>query len=500
MLLGIDIGTTGTRAIVVGLDGNAAGSAVEEYPLSTPRPLWSEQNPADWWRAAVATIRKVLETVPASAVRAVGLSGQMHGLVLLDDRGEVLRPAILWNDQRTARECEEITRRVGEATLVAETSNPVLTGFTAGKIAWVRRHEPRVLDRTRRILLPKDYIRFRLTGEFATEVSDASGTSLLNVPQRAWSRTMLDALEIDEDRLPRVFESVRITGAVTAGAAAETGLIAGTPVVGGGGDQAAGAIGAGIVRPGAVSVSLGTSGVVFAHAALPRVDPRLRTHTFCHAVPGAWHVMGVMLSAGGSLRWWRDAFCESERAQAGREDVTAYDLIARGASRVPPGSDGLVFLPYLTGERTPHPDPHARGAFVGATLRHGRDHFARAVFEGVAFGLKDSLEILKAMNVPAGEIRLTGGGARSPLWRQILADVFHQTVTPVAADEGPAFGAALLAGVGCGAFASVEQACDAAVRLGPPVAPQRDAAQAYDEAYARYTRLYPALRDVFPRS
>lgn len=500
LLLGIDVGTTGTRTIAVGLDGKVAASAVEEYPLSTPQPLWSEQNPVDWWRAAVATIRRVLEAVPASAVRAVGLSGQMHGLVLLDDRGEVLRPAILWNDQRTARECEEITRRVGEATLVAETCNPVLTGFTAGKIAWVRRHEPRVLDRTRRILLPKDYIRFRLTGAFATEVSDASGTSLLNVPQRAWSRTMLDALEIDEGRLPRVFESVRITGAVTGAAAAETGLIAGTPVVGGGGDQAAGAVGAGIVRPGAVSVSLGTSGVVFAHSALPQVDPRLRTHTFCHAVPGAWHVMGVMLSAGGSLRWWRDAFCENERAQAGREGAAAYELIARGASRVPPGSDGLVFLPYLTGERTPHPDPYARGAFVGATLRHGREHFARAVFEGVAFGLKDALEILKAMNVPAGELRLTGGGARSPLWRQILADVFNQTVTPVAADEGPAFGAALLAGVGCGAFASVEQACDAAVRLGPPVAPQGDAAQAYDEAYARYTRLYPALRDVFPRS
>ncbi len=496
-LMGIDIGTTSTRTLVIDPDGRVVASAVETYDLSTPHPLWSQQDPADWWKATVLTIRKVLQTVSAESIRAIGLSGQMHGLVLLDAGGEVLRPAILWNDQRTADQCEWITRNVGRDALVSETCNPVLTGFTAGKIIWVRDHERAIFDRARRILLPKDYVRFKLTGEFATDVSDASGMSLLNVPRRAWSDPVLDALGLDKTLLPAVHESASPTGVISRRAAEETGLKAGTMVVAGAGDQAAGAVGAGVVQSGIVSVSLGTSGVVFAHAESPATDPLLRTHTFCHAVPNKWHLMGVMLSAGGSLRWWRDALCGEERAVAQERGADAYDLIAESAAKVPAGAEGLLFLPYLTGERTPHADPLARGAFVGLTLRSGKAHMARAIMEGVAYGLNDSLSILRNLHVPIEEIRITGGGARSAVWRQIIADVFQKPLVGLAVDEGPALGAALLAGAGCGAFPSVTDACRKRVRTAGVTEPNRANADVYAHGHERFRMLYPSLKEDF---
>lgn len=496
-LMGIDIGTTSTRTLVIDLDGRVVASAVESYDLTTPHPLWSQQNPADWWTATVRTIRRVLQTVPAEGIRSIGLSGQMHGLVLLDAEGEVLRPAILWNDQRTADQCDWITRSVGHDALVMETCNPVLTGFTAGKIIWVRDHERSTFDRARRILLPKDYVRFKLTGVFATDVSDASGTSLLNVPRRAWSSTMLAALDLDEAWLPTVHESASPAGVISRRAAEETGLKAGTIVVAGAGDQAAGAVGAGVVERGIISVSLGTSGVVFAHAESPATDPLLRTHTFCHAVPNQWHLMGVMLSAGGSLRWWRDAVCGEEVSAARQCGADPYDLIAASAVNVPAGSEGLLFLPYLTGERTPHADPLARGAFVGLTLRSRKAHLARAVMEGVAYGLNDSLSILRDLQVPIEEIRITGGGARSAVWRQIIADVFQKPLVGLAVDEGPALGAALLAGAACSMYSSVTDACRRCVRTAGVTEPNRAHAGIYQHGYERFRKLYRSLKKDF---
>ena len=377
-LLGIDIGTSGTKAIAIDEGGRLAATATAEYELSTPKPLWAEQNPADWWQATCACCRAVVAQIGADNIAGIGLTGQMHGLVMLDENGQVLRPAMLWNDGRTQEQCDQITEIVGLETLVAETANPVLTGFTAPKILWVRQHEPEIYARARMFLLPKDYIRFELTGEFASEVSDASGTSLLNVPQRRWSQIVCDRLEIPLDYLPIVTESHEVSGQISARAAQLTGLRAGTPVVGGGGDQAAGAVGNGIVQSGIISVATGTSGVVFAFADQPTVDPGLRVHTFCHAVPGKWHVMGVMLSAGGSLRWYRDTLARSEKSVAAHMNIDAYDLIAREAATTTAGAEGLLFLPYLTGERTPHADPLARGAFIGLTVRHTKAHMARA--------------------------------------------------------------------------------------------------------------------------
>ncbi|MCC7291531.1 MAG: xylulokinase [Phycisphaerales bacterium] len=496
-LMGIDIGTTGTRTLVVDLSGRLVASAVETYGLSTPRPLWSEQDPGDWWTATIRTIRIVLETVPAESIQAIGLSGQMHGLVLLDEQGVVLRPAILWNDQRTSEQCEWITRRVGRDALMMETCNPVLTGFTAGKILWVRDHERTVFDRARRILLPKDYVRFKLSGGFATDVSDASGTSLFNVHRRRWSDILLSSLALEPALFPEVLESSGLSGAVSKEAAEITGLKPGTRIVAGAGDQAAGAVGAGVVQRGIVSVSLGTSGVVFAHAESPATDPLLRTHTFCHAVPDKWHLMGVMLSAGGSLRWWRDALCGEEVAAARQRGTDAYELIAASAAKVPAGAEGLLFLPYLTGERTPHADPLARGAFVGLTLRTGKAHMARAVMEGVAYALNDSLSILKDLHVPIEEIRITGGGARSSVWRQMIADVFQRPLVSLAVDEGPAWGAALLAGTGCGAYPSVPDACRRCVRTAGVTEPNRAHAGVYQHGCQRFRELYPNLKEDF---
>jgi xylulokinase len=497
-LLGIDVGTTGSKALLIDADGAVKASATTEYPMFTPQPLWAEQNPADWWSATVTSIRRVLDqgSAQASQVAGVGLTGQMHGLVLLDGAGEVLRPCIMWNDQRTAAQCAAITRRVGAENVLRLTGNPVLPGFTAPKIAWVREHEPEVYARVEKVLLPKDYARYRLTGGFFSEVSDASGTSLFDVGRRQWSEEMLEALEIPRPWLPEVTESPVVSARVDARAAEETGLAQGTPVVGGGGDQAAQAVGTGIVEEGIVSATLGTSGVVFAASETYRVEPQGRLHAFCHAVPGTWHLMGVMLSAAGSFRWYRDTLGEPERARAGESGRDAYDLLTEAAAAVPPGCEGLIFLPYLTGERTPHPDPNARGVFFGITLRHGKAHLTRAVLEGVSYGLRDSLELMRELGLSIEQVRASGGGARSSLWRQIMADVFDTGVVTVNVTEGAAYGAALLAGVGAGVYPTVGAACETAIRVTGRLEPG-PAASVYADFYPRYRALYPALAPEF---
>lgn len=498
-LLGIDIGTSGTKTLLCDDRGKIVASVTEEYPCYHPKPLWSEQKPEDWWRATVQSVRKVLAKakVPGREVRGIGLSGQMHGAVLLDGAGKVLRPAILWNDQRTGAECAEITRRVGAKRLIELVCNPALTGFTAPKILWVRKNEPKAYDRVRKVLLPKDYVRYRLSGVFATEVSDASGTLLLDVKGRQWSRPMLSALDIDAGLLPECFESDEVTSTLSAGAAKEMGLAPGTAIVGGGGDQAAGAVGNGIVRPGVISATLGTSGVVFAYSERVQTDPLGRVHTFCHAVRGKWHVMGVMLSAGGAFQWYRNEMAESERAEAKVTGVDPYEVLTREAAEAPAGSEGLYFLPYLTGERTPHADPHAKGAWVGITPRHKRGHMIRSLLEGVTYGMRDSLEIIKGMRVPIGQIRVSGGGARSEFWRQLQADVYGQAVVTINASEGPAFGVALLAGVGTGAFKNVQEACDSTIRVMTTTRPKAKAVKAYEERYPMFGGLYRSLREDF---
>jgi len=447
-LLGIDVGTTGSKALLVGADGSVKASATTEYPMYTPQPLWAEQNPADWWTATVTSIRHVLHEsgVEAGQVAGVGLTGQMHGLVMLDARGEVLRPCIMWNDQRTAAQCAAITQKVGAENVLRLTGNPVLPGFTAPKIAWVREQEPEVYGRVAKVLLPKDYARYCLTGGFFSEVSDASGTSLFDVGKRQWSDEMLRALDLPHQWLPEVTESPVVSAYVSARAANETGLLEGTPVVGGGGDQAAQAVGTGIIAEGVVSATLGTSGVVFAASDTYRMEPEGRLHAFCHAVPGKWHLMGVMLSAAGSFRWYRDVLGDLERVQAEESGRDAYDLLTEAAAKVSPGCEGLLFLPYLTGERTPYPDPNARGVFFGLTLRHDKPYLTRAVLEGVTYGLRDSLELMYALGLSVEQVRASGGGARSPLWRQMLADVFDTEIVTVNVTEGAAYGAALLAG------------------------------------------------------
>jgi xylulokinase len=415
------------------------------------------------------------------------MTGQMHGLVMLDGSGNVLRPAILWNDQRTAAQCDEIRARLGKSRLVQLTGNDALTGFTAPKILWVREHEPEVYARTAHILLPKDYIRYRLTGGYATDKAGAAGTLLMDIKTRDWSLEVLDALDIPAGWLPKTHEGPEVTGRISAEAAAATGLAAGTLVVGGGGDQAAQAVGVGAVEPGIVALTLGTSGVVFASTGEPFVEPEGRLHAFCHAVPGCWHLMGVMLSAAGSLRWYRDTVAP---------DMT-FDALLAPAADVPPGSEGLLFLPYLTGERTPHPDPLARGAFVGLTVRHTRAHMTRAVLEGVAFGLRDSFELMRTVGLAElRQVRVSGGGAKSALWRQILANVLGVELVTVNTTEGAAYGAALLAGVGAGSWPDVDAACQATVRLTGSIEPQPGIAALYEKAYARYCQLYPALKGI----
>ena len=488
-LLGIDVGTGGSRAVLVAADGAVLAAATSDHaPFTSPRTGWAEQDPADWWRASAAAIRSVCAAGGGAGVEAVGLSGQMHGAVVLDRQDRVVRPAILWCDQRTGDECREITERVGAARLIELTSNPAITGFTLPKLLWLRRHEPDAWARIRTVLLPKDYVRLRLTGERATDVADASGTLLFDVARRRWSDMMLEATGIDPSWMARAFEGPEVTGVVSPEAAGETGLRAGTPVVAGGGDQAAGAVGMGAVRAGVVSVTLGTSGVVFATTDEPVRDAGGRVHTFCHAVPGRWHVMGVTQAAGLSLRWFRDTFT----VRGGR--TVPYDALTAEAGTIAPGSDGVLWAPYLMGERTPHLDPDARAALVGLSGSHTRGHVVRAILEGVAFSLRDSLETLRSMGVPVTRVRAGGGGARSPLWRQILADAFEVPIGTLVAEEGAAFGAALLAGVGVGAWPSVEAACDRVVRVAGDVAPNPAAVDAMARAYERYRTLYSALR------
>ena len=498
-LLGIDIGTSGTKTILIDETGKVLARAMQEYPLYTPRPQWSEQEPADWWAAACATVQKVLQTadVEARDIAGIGLSGQMHGSVFLDADGEVIRPALLWNDQRTQAECDWITETVGKAKIAELISNPVLTGFTAGKIVWLRSHEPENYARVRHVLLPKDYIRYKLTGEFATEVSDASGTALFNVRGRKWSDEMLGLIDIPREWMPTSHESPEISGRVSEAGAKATGLVVGLPVVGGGGDQAAGAVGNGIVETGIVSSVIGTSGVVFAFSDNPVVDPDLRLHTFCHAVPDKWHLMGVTLSAGGSLQWYRDAYGQPEKVVAAALGRDPYDLICAEAERVPAGSEGLLFLPYLSGERTPYPDANARGVLFGLTRRSDRAHVARAILEGVAYSLRDTFEIMKAMNVPIRQVRASGGGAKSKIWRQILTDVTGHAHATISVDEGPALGAALLAGVGSGVYGSVAEACKATIQTNDSSDACSINHAAYNQFYKVYQNLYAHLKDDF---
>jgi xylulokinase len=489
-LLGLDISTTGAKALIIDREGRVIASHTTPQPISQPKPLWSEQNPADWWNGIAQSIRAALEAANLSGddIVAVGPTGQMHGLVLMDEAGDVLRPAMLWNDQRTQAECDWITERVGAARLIALTGNRALTGFTAPKLVWVQRHEPDTFARGAHFLLPKDYIRYRLTGDYAMDLSDAAGTLLLDVAHRRWSEEVADALGIPRAWLPKLAEGTDVTGVVSDRAAAETGLKAGTPVVGGGGDQAAGAVGVGAVEEGIFSLAVGTSGVVFAPLSHYAYEPEGRLHAFCHAGPGLWHFMGVMLSAAGSLQWYRDTLAAG----------MPFDDLLAPAAAVPPGSDGLLFLPYLTGERTPHPDPLARGAFVGLTARHTMAHMTRAVLEGVAFGLKDSFELIRADGVTAREVRASGGGAKSSLWRQILADVLDAPLTTANSTEGAAYGGAVLAAVGAGFYPDVQTACAAMISTGAATEPEQP--EAYSHAYSLYRGLYPALKETFART
>jgi xylulokinase len=497
-LLGIDVGTSGTRAVVVDENGSLIASATAEHAaFASPQTGWAEQEPRDWWRATTEAVRGVLSQpgVNAGELAGVGFSGQMHGAVLLDKAQEVLRPALIWCDQRTDAQARAITNLVGASRLIELTANPALTNFTLTKLLWVREHEPELWSRFRYFLLPKDYVRLRLTNERATDVADASGTLLLDVANRRWSDVMLDALDLDKHCLPALFESSEVTGRVSVEGAAATGLRQGTPVVAGAGDQAAGAVGMGIVRPGAVSATIGTSGVVFAATARPALDKGGRVHTFCHAIPGRWHVMGVTQAAGLSLRWFRDRFglgCDGSSTH----DGDPYDLLCKEAASAPPGSDGVLWAPYLMGERTPHLDPEARAALVGLAASHTRAHALRAILEGVAFSLRDTLTIFAEMEVPVDSIRLGGGGARGSLWRQIQADIYGREVEILAAEEGAAYGSALLAGVGVGTWSSVDEACARAVRVAARVAPDSSTSALMNKRYSAYRALYPALRRV----
>ncbi|HSR54522.1 MAG TPA: xylulokinase [Acidobacteriota bacterium] len=489
LVLGIDVSTTATKALLLRQDGEVAAIASSAYELSTPRPLWAEQDPELWWEAACRAIPKALDEAGATpdSVAGVGLTGQMHGLVLLDGKGEVLRPAILWNDQRASRQCDQIREKLGLDRLVGITGNDAFPGFTLPKLMWVREHEPEIYSRVRWVLLPKDYLRYKLTGEFATDKAGAGGTLMLDLRSRDWSEDLLESFEIPPPWLPTVHEGTEVTGEISAAGSRFTGLAAGTPVVGGGGDQAAGAVGAGASRPGVVSLTLGTSGVVFASSESPLADEKGALHAFPHALPGMWHVMGVMLSAAGSLRWHRDV------AAPGTDFA---DLVEEAAS-VPPGCEGLLFLPYLSGERTPHADPQARGAFLGLTLSHKRPHLTRAVLEGVAFALADNLALMRRVGISGvAQIRLAGGGARSPLWRQILADVLNADLAAVRAPEGAALGAAMLAGLGAGLWPDIGQASQAAVQLGESTHPHPDTAHTYRSHYTRFRQAYPALRSL----
>ncbi|MCC6797089.1 MAG: xylulokinase [Candidatus Hydrogenedentes bacterium] len=502
IVIGVDVGTSGTKAVAINERGTLIASALVEYPLLTPKPGWAEQDPAEWKSAALSALKQLAGSpgVNAADVKGIGLTGQMHGSVFLDANNNVLRNALLWCDNRTAPQCDAITRKIGERELIGMVCNPALTGFTAPKILWLRDNEPDLYEKVKKVLLPKDYIRWVLTGEYATDVADASGTLLFDVKNRTWHNELMSLLGIDASFMPRAFEGTEVTGTLSNEASAATGLPAGIPVIAGGGDQAAGGVGNGIVRKGVISSTVGTSGVVFAFADTVSLDPNGRVHTFCHSVPGKWHVMGVVLSAGGSLRWFRDALCPAEKAIAMEIGKDPYELITEAAEAVPPGAEGLTFLPYLSGERTPHKDPYAKGAFIGLSLKHTRAHMARAVLEGVAFAMRDSLEIMREMGVSITQVRASGGGARSPLWRQIQADVNKTPLVTTNIDEGPAYGAALLATVATGLYRSVEDACDAIIQVVDQCDPKSANGPIYDAWFKEYQEGYSALAPGFARA
>src|SRR5687767_5470327 len=488
--LGIDTSTTGSKALIIDERGQVVATASSPHTLQTPRPLWSEQDPREWWEAVSASIRSVLEKagISAESIGSVGLTGQMHGLVLLDETGNVLRPAILWNDQRTQSQCDEIHQIIGREKFIQITGNVALTGFTAPKILWVKENQADVYAKAKHVLLPKDYIRYKLTGEYAMDKADGAGTVLFDLKSRDWSDEVLSALDISRVWMPQTFEGTQVTGYVTEEAASVTGLKLGTPVMAGGGDQAASAVGVGAVEPGIVGLTLGTSGVIFATTPSALIEPEGRLHAFCHAVPGMWHFMGVMLSAAGSLQWYRDTLAPN----------TGFDELLKEAEAIPAGSEGLQFLPYLSGERTPHPDPLARGAFIGLTIRHTRAHMTRAVLEGVAFGLKDSFTLIQ--NAGLGtitQVRASGGGTKGALWRQILASVLEAELVTVNTTEGAAYGAAILAGVGAGIWEDVPSACKICVKITGSTLPDPSEVEVYGKAYPIYQSLYPALKSSF---
>ncbi len=497
-LLGIDIGTTGSKTILIDAGGRVAAETTAPYPMATPRPGWAEQNPDDWWHAVQQSVKQVMETsgLKPSKIAGIGITGQMHGLVLLDAQDLVLRPCIMWNDQRSASQCAQIAARIGIDRLIRITGKPALTGFTAGKILWVKQNEPDTYARIAHIQLPKDYVRYCLTGALYMDASDASGTNLFDTGKRTWSREITQALEISDTWLPEAVESSTVIGCVTDEAARRTGLVPGIPVIAGAGDQGAQAIGTGIAGAGIVSVTIGTSGVIFAATDSYIIDQPGRLHAYCHAVPGKWHLMGVTLAAGGSLRWLRDLLWSAEKTEAEQSGAEVYDLMTETAGRVPAGSEGLVFLPYLSGERTPHPDPDARGVFFGLSLRHARPHLTRAVIEGVTFSLRECLDLLGYVEIKFDRVRISGGGARSSLWRQIMADVFGVEVVEVNIAQGAAYGAALLAGVGTAVFSDAADACDRTIHETTITRPGSDRS-IYQKLYERYKGLYPILKDEF---
>jgi len=487
--LGMDVGTGGTRAVIVDADGQLiAGAQSEHEPFRTPHPGWAEQDPEDWWRAAQQAIQLALAAAPEpkEPIAAIGLTGQMHGAVMLDDNGAVLRPSLIWCDTRTQPECDWLHEKIGYERLIELTCNPALPNFTLTKLLWVKTHEPEIFARIRHILCPKDYVRYRLTGEFAIDVQEASGTLLLDVTHRRWSSEVAEAAGIPMSWLPKVYESPEVCAEISESAAGLTGLASGTPVVAGAGDQGAGAVGMGILQPGSVSATIGTSGVVFAATANPTKDPKGRLHTFCHAVPGVWHVMGVTQSAGLSLQWLRNTFFAGQ----------SYDSLAESGAKAPAGSQGLEWAPYLLGERTPHLDPEVRAAFAGVSTIHTGPHFVRAVLEGVAYSLQDTFTLFAELGIPVTGIRLGGGGARGSLWRRIQAGVYGHAVEILTAEEGGAFGCAMMAGVGAGHWANLDEACGLAIEVAQTIEPDAGDVAAYEVGYAKWRKLYPALRSL----
>lgn len=498
-LLGIDLGTSATKTVLFDETMQVVASASEEYPLYQPKNGWAEQKPEDWYNASLHTIQSVLAktNINPEDIAGIGLSGQMHGLVMLDKDNNVIRPSIIWCDQRTAKECEEITEKVGAQRLIEITANPALTGFTASKILWVRNNEPENYAKCAHILLPKDYVRFCMTGEYATEVSDASGMQLLDVPNRCWSDEVLEKLDIDKNLLAKVYESPDITGHISEEFAKLSGLSPKTVVVGGAGDNAAAAIGTGIVQDGRAFTTIGTSGVVFAHTDKLSIDPKGRVHTFCCAVPGCWHVMGVTLAAGLSLKWFRDNIADNYKEKAQALDTDPYVLMNEAASKIPCGSDRLFYLPYLMGERTPHLNPDCRGVFFGLSAIHTKEHLLRAVMEGVSYSLSDCYDVLQEMGVKVDEMMACGGGGKSPVWRQMLADMFDCEVKTLSSEEGPALGVAILAGVGAGIFKDVVSACNEFIKTKNSCQPIEDEKLYYANAHKLYKKIYEQLKDCY---